>query len=194
MKELLVYLYDTCVITEISLLAWWVNSEEEYKITTLAESRGEKLSLEGISTSPEKLVSDINIDNMDNIAGIVFPGGKEITPSQETIALIRAIKSQNKLLGAICAGPTFLAMAGVLKDSRYTTTRTPEFFKDQKIPDPFPWENKQDVRVIRDGNVVTSTGAAFMEFADECLGFLGLYSDTDDRKSFINDFIPQWNI
>jgi putative intracellular protease/amidase len=192
MKELLVYVYDTCVVTEVSLLMWWVNSEDEYTVRTISEDLKPVKSLEGFILKPETKIEDIK--STDNIVGLVFPGGISISLSESLGALINKLYEKEKILGAICAGPTFLAYAGVLKDKIYTTTRTADRFKELEVLDPFDWDNKQpeDIRVVRDGNIVTATGIAYADFADAIFDALGLYRGDDDRKTILSDFTPQW--
>jgi putative intracellular protease/amidase len=192
MKELFVYVYDTCVVTEVSLLTWWVNSEDDYNVRTISETLDPVKTLEGIILKPETKIEDIT--STQNIVGLVFPGGINISLSVSLGALITKLNKEEKILGAICAGPTFLAYAGALKDKNYTTTRTAERFKELGVPDPFDWDNKhpESVRVIRDENIVTATGVAYTDFADVMFDALGLYRGEDDRKSILGDFSPQW--
>ncbi len=192
MKELLVYVYDTCVITEVSLLTWWVSEEENYKVTTISESSELVKTVEGFILKPEKKIEDIN--SIDDVIGLVFPGGYEISLSDSLGELVRKLHKKKKILGGICAGPTFLGYAGILKDKKYITTRRPEDFKTSGDPDPFDWAKMQSnsVRVVRDGNIVTAIGAAFTEFADVIFDALGMYYGEDDRKAIIGDFNPQW--
>ena len=192
MKELLVYVYDTCVVTEVSLLTWWVNSEDEYNVRTISETLDPVKTTDGFMLKPETTIDEIK--STENIVGLVIPGGFDISLSESLRTLITKLHQEGKILGAICAGPTFLAYAGVLKDVIYTTTRTPERFKELGIPDPFDWDNKkpESVRVVRDDSIITATGAAYADFADAMFGALGLYRGDDDRKTLLNDFSPQW--
>jgi putative intracellular protease/amidase len=192
MKELLVYVYETCAVTEVSLLTWWVNSEEDYNVRTINETLDPVKSLEGIQLKPESKISEIT--STKNVAGLVIPGGYDITLSDEFNALINRVHKENKIIGAICAGPTFLAYSGILVGRAYTTTRTPERFIELKIPDPFDWTKKhsEKERVIRDGNIITATGAAYTDFSDVMFNSLGLYRGEEDRKSLLSDFTPQW--
>lgn len=192
MKELLVYVYETCVVTEVSLLTWWVNSEDEYNVRTISETIDPVKTTDGFIIKPESTIGEIK--STENIAGLVIPGGFDISLSESLGALIRKLHQEGKILGAICAGPTFLAYAGVLKDIIYTTTRTPERFKELGISDPFDWDNKkpESIRVVRDGSIITATGAAYSDFADTMFDALGLYRGVDDRKTILDDFSPQW--
>jgi putative intracellular protease/amidase len=192
MKELLVYVYDTCVITEVSLLTWWVAEEEDFVVRTISETLDPIKTTEGFIINPEIKIEDVN--DTDDIVGLVFPGGYDISLSEPLGEFVRILFMQKKILGAICAGPTFLGYAGVLKDKKFITTRAPEDFKELGVPDPFNWNNKQsnEVRVVRDKNIITATGAAFTDFADIVFEALGLYRGEEDRKTILDDFTPQW--
>jgi len=56
--------------------------------------------------------------------GLIFPGGIEITVPSALRDLILEFDRKHILLGAICAGPTFLALAGILPRYKYTTSLT----------------------------------------------------------------------
>jgi 4-methyl-5(b-hydroxyethyl)-thiazole monophosphate biosynthesis len=90
----------------------------------------------------------------EELNGIVLPGGMPGTKNLLTHTLLRDIiielDKQDKLVAAICAAPTVLVAAGILKHKRATCY--PSFEKDmtgtQYLTDP----------VVRHGNVITSRG------------------------------------
>lgn len=50
--------------------------------------------------------------------------------------------------------------------------------------DPFPRENFVSERVVRDGNVITAQGTAFIDFAIEICDWFNLFENQEDRDNF----------
>ncbi len=191
MKELLIFVYDTCCISEVSVIAWMMNTEENYQIRTVAISKSPVTSLEGWVLIPDCTIDELN--PIDTYLGLIFPGGIEITLPSALKDLILEFDRKNILLGAICAGPTFLALAGILPRYRYTTSLTPLYYEEDNIPDPFPRENFLIKRYVKDRHVITAKGEALMEFTDLVLEYLHIYPKEYDQQSFRKDFTPIWN-
>jgi len=84
---------------------------------------------------------------------IVIPGGpgiKEIRAEPRVIEYIRRQSEEGRLIAAICAAPTVLLDAGLLKGRRYTA----HFSVADELP-----AIMDDAPVVIDGNIVTSRGA-----------------------------------
>ena len=104
------------------------------------------------------IVADITIEEMDltNLEGIVLPGGlggvASIKASQPALDAIRFAWENGKLVAAICAAPTVLAMLHITDGKKATC---------------YPGcENQMgnahmaaDAAVIRDGRLITGTSA-----------------------------------
>ena len=84
---------------------------------------------------------------------IVIPGGPGIKAVRAESKVIECIKKQaeeGRLVAAICAAPTVLQDAGLLKDRQYTA----HFSVADELP-----KIMADAPVVIDGNIVTSRGA-----------------------------------
>jgi len=104
----------------------------------------------GITLHADANLSDLSSDDYDCV---FFPGGpgvKHLRASDAVIELVRKHHAKNKLLAAICAAPTVLHDAGVLKEKRYTA----HFSVVNELPAIL-----SDEKVVFDGNVLTSRGA-----------------------------------
>jgi hypothetical protein len=51
--------------------------------------------------------------------------------------------------------------------------------------DPFPRQNFILDRVVRDGNIITAQGNAFIDFAIELADWFGAFEDQEDKNGFI---------
>jgi len=120
---------------------------------------------------------------LDDVDGLIIPGGWERECREELIELIKKLHSQKKLIAAICAAPEFLAKAGILQDHKYTTTINEE--SRNKMIDLFPSENFIDKRVVVDKNVITAIGSAYREFGISILDYFESFENDEERKSYI---------
>ncbi len=118
--------------------------------------------------------------NAADYGALVIPGGPEykaMEASTEVQALIKTFMSENKVVAAICAGPTILGHAGYLKDKKYTCfTAMNEDFGGQY----------QDDYAVRDGNIITGkSAAATVDFAFTILEALSGKETADKTKKEI---------
>ena len=184
MEKILVFIYDGMADFEITFVTHLLGVDGGKEIITIGYEDKIIKSKSGIAYKPEKLIKDVL---KEEVEGLIIPGGWNGEIRQELIELIQSINIRGKLLAAICAGPRFLAKAGVLDNVKYTTsvvewTEThAERFKES---DPFPRQNFVFDRVIRDGNIITAQGTAFVDFAIEVCDWCSLFDGEEDRKSF----------
>ena len=78
----------------------------------------------GIKTVSEKIIDEVTVEDFD---AFVVPGGnpgyKNLRKDPRVIAMVKKAFNSNKLVAAICAGPTVLSDAGVLKGKLAPFTR-----------------------------------------------------------------------
>ena len=107
--------------------------------------------------------------------------------------LLIELNRQKKLIAGICgAGTLLLAKAGILKNVQYTTPINEWDKKYQELfgtTDPFPRVNFIAKRVVRDRNVITAQGNAFIDFAIEICDFFSLFSSELEKSEFSKNII-----
>ena len=85
---------------------------------------------------------------------VVLPGGlpgtNYLKADNRVLSLVQQMYAQGKLVAAICAAPSVLAIAGLLDGKRATCY--PGFL------DAFPQVQLQNEAVVEDGNIITSRG------------------------------------
>ena len=105
----------------------------------------------GIAFETDDLIDNVNWDEID---GIVLPGGMPGTlhlgESAPVTDRIRAFAKEGKLVAAICAAPSVLGQAGLLKGRRAACY--PGF--EEKLTGA----DVSTDEVVRDGHIVTSRG------------------------------------
>lgn len=102
--------------------------------------------------------ADIELGEMDltNLEGIILPGGlggvASIKASQSALDAVKFAFDNNKLVAAICAGPTVLAQLGITDGKRATCYPGCETQMGAAVMVP-------DAAAVTDGNVITGTSA-----------------------------------
>jgi 4-methyl-5(b-hydroxyethyl)-thiazole monophosphate biosynthesis len=109
----------------------------------------------GVKVVPDKSINDVKVEDFD---AVVAPGGnpgyKNLRKDPRVIDMVKRAFKSNKLVAAICAGPTVLSDAGVLEGKACTIY--PGMDEELKKGGGKP---KHDIVVV-DGNIITSRGPA----------------------------------
>jgi putative intracellular protease/amidase len=179
MEKVLCFLYDTYVDFEITLACYYVNEDDRYQLSYISYENNPVISKAGMKVQPDLTVEEAI--KLNDIEGLIIPGGHERPFKSELKKLIVKLDNEDKLLAAICAGPEFLAKSDVLKTKKYTTTMTPAEYKERKEVDPFPRENYVEKRMVKDGNIITAKGSAFIDFTLEIFEWYKLYDYDSER-------------
>jgi len=101
-----------------------------------------------IVVESDALLSAVNVDDFD---ALVLPGGpaaKTLREDARAQAVIKQAAAAGKLVAAVCAAPTALEAAGLLKGKRATSYPG----------NPLPSATFVEDRVVEEGNIVTSRG------------------------------------
>lgn len=188
MKEILCFIYEGFVDYETVLACSGINGDENYKVKYIAYENTPVYSSGGLKINPDKKVSEI--DGLDDIEGLIIPGGGTRILKPELKKLIKCINEEKKLVAAICAGPEFLAKSGILNGKKYTTTKDPQSYEEINEKDPFPRESYVETRVIQDDNIITAKGYAFSDFALKIWDWFNLFDNEQEKEELKNQFTP----
>lgn len=170
MAKILCFIYDNMADFELTL-ATHLMSAIGKEVVTIAYTKQQVTSRPGVQYLPHVTVSEALA--LEDVEGLIIPGGWNDEQRPELTELIVRLYNSNKLLAAICAGPQYLARAGVLDGAKYTTTLSVEEMAKRGVADPFPRESFVKNNVVRDKNIVTATGNAFVDFAVELVDYFG---------------------
>jgi 4-methyl-5(b-hydroxyethyl)-thiazole monophosphate biosynthesis len=109
----------------------------------------------GMRIVPDNSIDDVKVEDFD---AVVVPGGnpgyKNLRKDPRVIAMIKKAFGSNKLVAAICAGPTVLSDAGILNGKACTIY--PGMDEELEAGGGKP---KHEMVVV-DGNIITSRGPA----------------------------------
>ncbi len=104
-----------------------------------------------ISFLADRLMEDVDVDSYD---GVILPGGMpgtiHLKEDERVLAWVRSFAQQGKLTAAICAAPTVLGAAGILKGKKATCYPGME--------DGLTGAECLTDEVVTDGEVITSRG------------------------------------
>ena len=105
----------------------------------------------GVLITPDITLDEALTQSYDMV---VLPGGlpgtNYLKADNRVLSLVQQMYAQGKLVAAICAAPSVLAIAGLLDGKRATCY--PGFL------DAFPQVQLQNEAVVEDGNIITSRG------------------------------------
>lgn len=191
-KRIALLVYPDFSLQEVTNLMyffrWAFDTFTDVIYTDLCPVRSE----EGIIVQPVKVCSEFCKEDYDCL---ILPGCSNLTQpirNKKIKEFLELFANDNTfIIGAICAGPVFLAQAGLLKNKKYTTSLYAEMMELFNFVEE---ENFLPQSVVEDENIITAVGGAFNEFAVHVARKLGYdcsdkilsgYMDSDD----VNDYI-----
>ncbi|MFZ5351206.1 MAG: DJ-1/PfpI family protein [Bacillota bacterium] len=181
MGKILFFVYDEMADFEMTLAAHILGISGK-EIVLTAYEKAVVTSKPGVSYYPAVTASEAL--GLDDVEGIIIPGGWNRIFRDELKELLHMLNSESKLIAAICAAPEYLAKAGILENRRYTTTLTENYLKEIGSPDFFPRNNFVNEKVVRDRNVITAVGNAFVDFAIEIADYFGLIENSGEKEEY----------
>ncbi|MCP3059083.1 glutamine amidotransferase [Myxococcus sp. K38C18041901] len=131
-------------------------------------------SIGGLTVQVDGAVEDLSPDKMDAL--VLIGSGTWMTPeSPDLTSLLRHSAEVGRVVAGICGATLALARAGLL-DGRAHTSNDLEFLQ-KHAPGYQGVAHYRDVpQAVRDGNIITASGAAPTTFATEVLGALHPHS------------------
>lgn len=178
MKKFLVFIADGSEEVEvITVVDYLRRAGIEVDLVSVMEKR-EIVGAHGIKIEADKLLSDIDSAIYD---GVYSPGGLpgayNIRDREEVLEIYRSLDKDGKIVSALCAAPTVLDRAGLLKDRNFTCY--PGF--EENIEDG----NLLDKNIVVDGNLVTGKGPALA--AEISYALIEMLLGTEKRREIEED-------
>lgn len=129
------------------------------RVVMAATEEGPIQGSRGISVLPDTLIDQVDDGEFDLV---VLPGGQPGTQNLQNnarvTAIIQKMHQDHKQVAAICAAPTILHSAGILKNAAATS--------HPSVKDQMAGIDYSEERVVVDGNIVTSRSpGTALEFA-----------------------------
>jgi len=171
----------------VVLLAPGFEELETVTIVDVLRRAGISVLLAGITPSPIegghgiKVVTDLSIDDVKTYDALVLPGGNpgyiNLERDQRVLKLIRATYDAGKYVGAICAAPHVLGIAGIMEGAKATCYPGIEIAGAERVEE----------RVVRSGKIITSQGpGTAIDFAINLVAVLtSLENAREVRKALL---------
>lgn len=190
MNKILVFIFHGMTDYESTFVTHLLNTSGNKEIVTVAYEKKLVKGRSGFDILPSMVVSEVK---MEEFEGLIVPGGWNGDLRPELTNLIKALNKQGKLLAGICgAGTVFLAKAGVLENVQYTTPVSSWTERHKEVfgmEDPFPRKNLIFKRMVRDKNIITAQGTAFVDFAIEICDWFNLFENPEEKASFHKEIV-----
>lgn len=152
----------------------------DYEVKSISVSKKALKSLGGFTVLPDYDVEDYLVD----YAALILIGGTSWrTEEAKKIApILKQASESGKVIGAICDATVFLGMNGLLNDKKHTSN-TLESLIEGAGEYYIGQDHYQNQQAVRDGNLITANGTAYLEFTKEVLMALDAYpSDYIDNN------------
>ncbi|RDU38165.1 glutamine amidotransferase [Neobacillus piezotolerans] len=171
-KEILIVLLEEFADWEVSYVAAFLNSSEEYVTKTVGVSEGVIKSIGGVHVLPDYTLESVP----ENFYGLILIGGNSWRKplNNNVIPLVEKALTRNIPVGAICDATVFMGANGWLNEIKHTSN-------DLNVLKNYAKENYRNEmnyvleQAVTDGKIVTANGTASIEFAKEILNLLEAY-------------------
>lgn len=186
MGKILCFIYNDMADFELTLACQVIRYMNRLELVPISYEMQTVKSRPGLIYQPGATVEQAL--SLEDVEGLIIPGGWNDEQREELTQLIQKIHGKGKLIAAICAGPQYLARAGILENHKFTTTLTESYLNSIGQKDFFPRSNYLQQNVVRDGNVITAVGNAFVDFAIEIGDWFNMFEDEEDKQRNIKYF------
>jgi putative intracellular protease/amidase len=179
-KSVYLYVFDTMADWEVAYITAEINSgrffkkgSPELKLVTVANSKDEVTTMGGVKFKPDIEIAEFK---SKNAAVLILPGGDTWLDSLHDPMLDVADQclKDNIVVAAICGATFGLAKKGLL-NARPHTTNDLEFLK-AVCPEYSGETFYQKQPSVADGNLITASGIAPLEFSAQVFAKLEVFT------------------
>src|SRR5256712_1581249 len=148
-----------------------------FRVEVVGLTRDAVQSMGGLTVQPTAALAEL--DPVD-VAVFILPGGDrwEQQPVERELAtVLKTLEARSVPIAAICAATTAVARVGIITGRRHTSNGL-EYLK-KHVPDYSGAAMYVDAPAVRDRGLITASGLADVEFANEIMAELGVLGDSD---------------
>lgn len=174
--KIAVLLYPACSLQEITTLTSTLCLSFGQSLDYLASEKKVYTSEEGLQVIPDFTFAEVQNVKYDCI---ILPGTLEPFVSLydfRLISFLKRVDTKRTIVAAISSSPMFLGKAGLLRSRYYTGGLYMELVEYFSFLEK---ENFLHQPVVKDKNVITAIGFAYVEFSQTVLDALGLEVPSD---------------
>ena len=169
--KIAILLYPACSLQEITTLTSILCLSFGQSLDYLASEKKVYTSEEGLQVIPDFTFAEVQNVKYDCI---ILPGTLEPFVSlydSRLISFLERVDTKRTMVAAISSSPMFLGKAGLLRSRYYTGGLYMELVEYFSFLEK---ENFLHQSVVKDKNVITAIGFAYVEFSQTVLDTLGL--------------------
>lgn len=174
--KIAILLYPACSLQEITTLTSTLCLSFGQSLDYLASEKKVYTSEEGLQVIPDFTFAEVQNVKYDCI---ILPGTLEPFVSLydfRLISFLKRVDTKRTIVAAISSSPMFLGKAGLLRSRYYTGGLYMELVEYFSFLEK---ENFLHQPVVKDKNVITAIGFAYVEFSQTVLDALGLEVPSD---------------
>ncbi len=166
------YVLNTLADWEVGYLTAELNSgrylsrERSIVLKTAGSSLDAVVTMGGLKISPDEMISNIDFKEGDLL---ILPGGDTWMEAgnQKVLSMVPGLLEKGVIVAAICGATIALAQTGVFDDKEHTSND--KGYLKMVCPEYKGEALYKEQPVAVDGNLITATGIAPLEFAREVL-------------------------
>jgi len=158
---------------ELNSRRYFADKKADFQLVTVGNTIDPITTMGGITIKPAARLDSIYIGKSDML---ILPGGDTWLEkdNEPVLQLAKSRIEQGEAVAAICGGTIGLASVGALNERKHTSNDK-DFLK-MTCKNYSGEQFYSDKPVVRDGNLITATGLAPLEFSYEVLNILGVFS------------------
>lgn len=163
------------VLPELNSARFFKEGAIKYQVKTVGLTLDPIVTMGGLRITPDLTVNDIS---HEDAAMLILPGGTTWQEPSHVPILEKAksLAESGVAVAAICAATMAIAEAGMLDDCRHTSNAL-QLLK-AICPSYRGQAHYQEEPAATDGNLITASGIAPLEFAYHILKYLDVFSQT----------------
>lgn len=176
------YVLDTLADWEIGFITAELNSGRylnnhngKLTIETVGSTLTPITTMGGMRIVPDKSIADVAFSEGDLL---ILPGGDTWMDgsNQQVIELVSALLNRNVVVAAICGATMALANNGILNNRKHTSNDGG--YLQLVCPGYTGSEHYVNAPAVVDGNLITATGLAPLEFSHEVFKKIGVMKES----------------
>jgi putative intracellular protease/amidase len=183
-KRVYLIIFDGLADWEPALALCAIRNTNKFEIITVGFTKETITSMGGL-----KMIPDITLDEVDpELAAIlILPGGDmwENQTFENIISLLHRLREYQVPIAAICGATLEVCRSGIIRGVRHTSN-TREYLKSL-VPNYLDEGLYVESMAVSDQGIITASGAGFIEFADEIIKTLEIYTE-QERQVWFNLF------
>jgi putative intracellular protease/amidase len=156
-----------------------------YRVEVVGFTREPVQSMGGLPVQPTCGLAEVD---PAEVAMFILPGGdrwEELPVEPEVVDILTRLDASAVPIAAICGATTAVVRAGLLRGRRHTSNGLS--YLKQHVPEYSESTTYVDAPAVRDRGLITASGLADVEFAQEIMAELGVLSE-DERATWVSLF------